>query len=234
MRKIQRHLARWVGYLPQDSGLPGNMSPREYLTWYAALYDVEPAIREDRVDDLLDEVGLEEKSDDRIKALSGGMRQRVAVARTLLRLPPVIIVDEPTIGLDPRERIRFRNLLSRLARDRIVLMSTHVVEDVAVACERVLVIARGGLIYDGATDALAEFASGSVWELRRPATDVLELPAGAVHVEEKPAADGTIVHRILAANAPAADAAAVDASLEDGYMWLLEQEKTGSRVSTAT
>ena len=124
--KVQRTLAQWVGYLPQDAGLPGGLSAREYLTYFAALYDLPPAVRPERVEHLLAEVGLAEKADDKIKELSGGMRQRVAVARTLLRLPPVIIVDEPTVGLDPRERIRFRNLLSRLASDRIVLFSTHV------------------------------------------------------------------------------------------------------------
>tara|TARA_Y100000031_G_scaffold34279_1_gene38317 strand:- start:1005 stop:5798 length:4794 start_codon:yes stop_codon:yes gene_type:complete len=221
MRKLQRYLARWVGYLPQDAGLPASMSAREYLTWYAALYDLPHDIRGQRVEDLLGEVGLAEKADDRIKSLSGGMRQRVAVARTLLRLPPVIIVDEPTAGLDPRERIRFRNLLSRLARDRIVLMSTHVVEDVAVACDRVLVMARGQLIFDGRIDALASAAKGCVWEMRTPPDTELQLPTGASHTEEKPAADGSIVHRILAARQPTDSARPLDATLEDGYIWLL-------------
>ena len=166
LRVIQRYLARWVGYLPQDAGLPGGMTAREYLTYFAALYDLPRDVRRQRVESLLEEVGLTEKTDEPIKALSGGMRQRVAVARTLLRLPPVIIVDEPTVGLDPRERIRFRNLLSRLARDRIVLFSTHVVEDVEVACQRVLVLARGRLLFDGEPGALADTASGRVWELR--------------------------------------------------------------------
>ncbi len=221
LRKIQRYLARWVGYLPQDAGLPAGMSPREYLTWFAALYDLSPDNRKQRVDDLLQEVGLADKADDGIKSLSGGMRQRVAVARTLLRLPPVIIVDEPTAGLDPRERIRFRNLLSRLARDRIVLMSTHVVEDVAVACERVLVMAQGRLIFDGRIDALASVARGCVWEMRTPPDTELQLPVDANHTEEKPTADGSIVHRVLAAHKPAGSAQPLNATLEDGYIWLL-------------
>lgn len=223
LRRIQRYLARWVGYLPQDAGLPASMSAREYLTWFAALYDLSPDIRKQRVEGLLEEVGLADKADDRIKSLSGGMRQRVAVARTLLRLPPVIVVDEPTAGLDPRERIRFRNLLSRLARDRIVLMSTHVVEDVAVACERVLVMAHGQLVFDGRIDALANAARGCVWEMRTPPDTDLQLPANAKHTEEKPAADGTIVHRILAAHKPSDSAEPLDATLEDGYIWLLDR-----------
>jgi multidrug efflux pump subunit AcrB/ABC-type multidrug transport system ATPase subunit len=223
LSKIQRHLARWVGYLPQDAGLPEGMSPKEYLTWYAALYDIPPDIREQRVDSLLEEVGLAEKTNERIKALSGGMRQRVAVARTLLRLPPVIIVDEPTVGLDPRERIRFRNLLSRLARDRIVLMSTHVVEDVAVACDRVLVFSKGELVFDGGTDTLADTANGHVWEVRKRPDDAMSLPQGSIHTHETPAADGSVIHRIIAEHSPDETAQSLDATLEDGYMWLLSK-----------
>jgi multidrug efflux pump subunit AcrB/ABC-type multidrug transport system ATPase subunit len=221
LRAIQRHLARWVGYLPQDAGLPGGLTPREYLSYFAALYDLPREIRRERVESLIEEVGLTEKINEPIKALSGGMRQRVAVARTLLRLPPVIIVDEPTVGLDPRERIRFRNLLTRLARDRIVLFSTHVVEDVAVACERVLVLARGRLVFDGEPHALADAAHGRVWEVRAAADVELTLPAGAIRAETTPAPDGTAVHRILCAERPAGAARPLDAALEDGYLWLL-------------
>jgi len=152
----------------------------------------------------------------------------VAVARTLLRLPPVIIVDEPTVGLDPRERIRFRNLLSRLARDRIVLMSTHVVEDVAVACERVLVIARGELIFDGGTSELASAADGCVWELRTAIDQELRLPDDANHTEERPTADGTVVHRVLSTERPGENATPLAATLEDGYIWLLDHGAAGS------
>ena len=223
LRAIQRYLARWVGYLPQDAGLPGGLTPREYLSYFAALYDLPRHVRRERVENLLEEVGLTAKTDEPIKALSGGMRQRVAVARTLLRLPPVIIVDEPTVGLDPRERIRFRNLLSRLGRDRIVLFSTHVVEDVAVACERVLVLVRGRLLFDGEPGELAATASGRVWELRTEPSATLDLPAGAIRVEETPAADGSAVHRILAAESPDETARPLEAGLEDGYLWLLSE-----------
>jgi multidrug efflux pump subunit AcrB/ABC-type multidrug transport system ATPase subunit len=220
MKKIQRYLANWVGYLPQDAGIPGGMTGREYLTYFAALYDIPQDERTDRVVMLLDEVGLTEKADDPINSLSGGMRQRVAVARTLLRLPPIIIVDEPTVGLDPRERIRFRNLLSRLAQDRIVLFSTHVVEDVAVACDRVLVFARGRLVFDGDPATLSSFAERRVWKVRAAPGEVPDLPEGAIPAEESPAADGSVEHRVLAATQPAG-AEPMDASLEDGYMWLL-------------
>ena len=232
LHKIQRHLARWVGYLPQDAGLPEGMSPREYLTWYAALYDIPTNIRTQRVNELLQETGLSDKTDDKIKSLSGGMRQRVAVARTLLRLPPVIIVDEPTVGLDPRERIRFRTLLSRLARDRIVLISTHVVEDVAIACDRVLVISEGHLVFDGGTDALADSATGRVWEMRTKADEKIALPEGSIRTHETPAADGSIVHRIIATGKPDDAAKLLQSTLEDGYMWLISGNTGARRITT--
>jgi ABC-type multidrug transport system ATPase subunit len=221
MHKIQRYLARWVGYLPQDAGMPGGMSGREYLSYFAALYDLPRHIRKERVTTLLDEVGLSEKADTPIDSLSGGMRQRVAVARTLLRLPPIIIVDEPTVGLDPRERIRFRNLLSRLAQDRIVLFSTHVVEDVAVACDRVLVFARVSLVFDGDPVGLSSFAENRVWQVRAEPGERPVLPADAIPAEETPSQDGAVVHRILSASKPGDDAQSIPATLEDGYMWLL-------------
>ena len=227
LKAIQRVLARWVGYLPQDAGMPGGLSAREYLSYFAALYDLPPEIRVERVASLLDEVGLGDKADDKIRALSGGMRQRVAVARTLLRLPPVIIVDEPTVGLDPRERIRFRNLLGRLAEDRIVLFSTHVVEDVAVACERVLVLAAGRLVFDGKPAALADAAVGKVWQVRSALADEFVLPDGAILAEEAPAADGTVLRRVIAEVPPTPGATALPASLEDGYLVLIAAPKRG-------
>lgn len=220
LAKVQRVLAQWVGYLPQDAGMPGGFSAREYLMYFAALYNLPSEERKQRVESLLREVGLEGRADDQIKSLSGGMRQRVAVARTLLRLPPVVIVDEPTVGLDPRERIRFRNLLARLARDRIVLFSTHVVEDVAVACERVLVMANGRLVFDGKPEALADIAEGKVWELRQPTEQPFVAAEGAILAEESPLADA-VVRRIVAATPPAADATPAPARLEDGYLWLI-------------
>ena len=228
---IQRYLAHWVGYLPQDAGLPTSSTAQEYLSYYAALYDVPRDIRQQRVAELLREVGLGEKIDAPIGSLSGGMRQRVAVARTLLRLPPVIVVDEPTVGLDPRERIRFRSLLGRLAQERIVLFSTHVVEDVAAACDRVLVIAEGHLVFDGEPAALARSAQGYVWEISVPPDETLMLPDGVIHVEENLSALGTLVrHKVLAESLPDPRATPLDPSLEDGYMWLVASARKREEI----
>lgn len=221
IKLLRKHLARWIGYLPQDSGLPAGSTPKAYLMYYAGLYEIPVVDREERVDGLLREVGLEEKQDDAIGSLSGGMRQRVAVARTLLRLPPIIIVDEPTVGLDPRERIRFRNLLSRLAQNRIVLFSTHVVDDVAVACDRVLVLANNEKQFDGAPSELSTYAEEKVWTVEQSESDAFELPDGAILVNETPTGGGQVRRRILANEPPSRDATRVNSNLEDGYLWLI-------------
>lgn len=221
LARLRRRLAHWVGYLPQDFGLPDDLSAREYLEFYALLYGLAPeGVRRLRVNSLLAEVGLAARADDRIGNYSGGMRQRVAVARTLLRLPAVIIVDEPTVGLDPRERIRFRNLLSRLAAGRIVLFSTHVVEDVAVACERVIVLAGGRVVFDGPVTGLIERARGRVWEVSTAPGEELELPAGARMVEQVPWPGGVFRARVLCEESPHPAAIPAEPTLEDGYLLL--------------
>jgi ABC-type multidrug transport system ATPase subunit len=221
-RRAGQYLSRWIGYLPQEFGLPDHLTAAEYLDYFALLYEVgDRQTRRERVDQLLAEVGLSERRDDKIGGYSGGMRQRVAVARTLLRQPPIIIVDEPTVGLDPRERIRFRNLLSRLAEGRVVLFSTHVVEDVAVSCERVIVMRAGRIIYDGKPAELARIAEGRIWEIHVPVAEHIALPADSRLVDEVPAAGGGMRMRVLCAKRPHAQAKAIEPVIEDGYLQLV-------------
>ena len=221
--RLRKYLARWIGYLPQDFGLPGDLTAREYLEYFALLYEIRPEQeRKERVQRLIEEVGLAEKADQKIGGFSGGQRQRVAVARTLLRLPPIIIVDEPTVGLDPRERIRFRNLLAKLSEGRVVLFSTHVVEDVEVACERVIVMAGGRKVFDGEPSRLSEVADGKVWELRLLPDEVENLSRQAIVADEVPELSGTVRLRVLSDVAPDPSATALPPSLEDGYLWLVE------------
>jgi ABC-type multidrug transport system ATPase subunit len=220
LKKLRRYLARYMGYLPQDFGLPEDLTAREYLEYYALLYELRPAAaRQTRIETLLKEVGLAERADEKIGGFSGGMRQRVAVARTLLRLPPIIIVDEPTVGLDPRERIRFRNLLARLSEGRIVLFSTHVVEDVEVACERVIVMARGSVVFDGPPPELAHAAQGKVWTANLDHPD--NMPDGVMLVDQVPLASGASRCRMLSREQPHPEATPTAPSLEDGYLWLV-------------
>lgn len=221
-RQLAGNIGALIGYLPQEFGLPDHMTAREYLDYFAILYKVgDAAEREERVEKLLTDVGLDRKQHEKIKGYSGGQRQRVAVARTLLREPPIIIVDEPTVGLDPRERIRFRNLLSKLAKGRVVLFSTHVVEDVAVSCERVVVLKRGQLVYDGDAEDLSDYAEGRVWEFLAAESDSPRIESQCKIITQVPAENNLVRFRVLSAVSPAENAEAVQPNLEDGYLQLL-------------
>jgi len=221
-RNVAHYVSRWIGYLPQEFGLPDHLTAREYLDYYALLYEVgNKEERRQRVDDLLRAVGLGDRMNEKISGYSGGMRQRVAVARTLLRQPPIIIVDEPTVGLDPRERIRFRNLLSRLAEGRVILFSTHVVEDVAVSCQRVIVFSKGRICYDGQPGELAQLAAGKAWEVRLPAGESATMVEGSKIVDQVPEADGGVRMRVLSRSQPHANARLIEPLIEDGYLSLV-------------
>jgi ABC-type multidrug transport system ATPase subunit len=223
-RVVGHYVSRWIGYLPQEFGLPDHLTAEQYLQYFALLYQVgDRAERNRRVDSLLKDVGLSERRHDQIGGFSGGMRQRVAVARTLLREPPIIIVDEPTVGLDPRERIRFRNLLSKLAEGRVVLFSTHVVEDVAVSCRRVIVMTAGRICYDGVPADLAQVAEGRIWEIRQLPGRPVELPEGCKLVDEVPDSGGGTRLRVLCAVRPHEQAEPVVPGIEDGYLQLMNQ-----------
>lgn len=223
-RKIGHKLAKLIGYLPQEFGLPDHLTAREYLNYFALLYEVgTQSERELRVSELLEDVGLAQNQNQKISSYSGGMRQRVAIARTLLLHPPFIIVDEPTAGLDPRERIRFRNLLAKLAKKRVVLFSTHVVEDVEAACDRVIVLKSGSIVFDGKPEKLAELAKNKIWQVILPPLQVNQFGKQHNIVNQLLNQDNKINLRILADDKPHQQANVVESSLEDGYFQLFNE-----------
>jgi ABC-2 type transport system ATP-binding protein len=208
---------RVLGYLPQDLGVYPDLTAREFLDYLALLKGIDHRpTRRRRVGELLEVVSLGEAADRRLRGFSGGMRRRVGIAQALLADPKLLIVDEPTAGLDPEERIRFRTLLSHLAGNRTVLLSTHIVEDIAQTCHELAVLARGRLVFRGTVTALAEHARGHVWSLDTtgPApsdgTIVSALPHG-----------GGMRYRVVAADPPAGAAEPVEPTLEDGYLALV-------------
>jgi len=224
-RKMGDRVSELIGYLPQEFGLYDHFTAREYLNYFALLYRVGDKFeRKQRVEELLKEVGLEKRQHEKISAFSGGMRQRIAVARTLLRLPSIIIVDEPTVGLDPRERIRFRNLLAKLAQKRLVLFSTHVVEDVEVSCQRVIVLRNGKLAYDGIPQDLADKARGKTWLLKVPESKVFEVESSYKVVTQINEGGGIVSMRVLSNDVPKFNAKQEIPTLEDGYLQLFNGE----------
>lgn len=168
-------------------------------------------------------VGLEMESRKRVGKFSGGMKRRLGIAQALLGDPQVLIVDEPTVGLDPEERIRFRNLLADISGDRIVLLSTHIVGDLENTCDRLAVLKRGSMIFTGQLESLIQLADGQVWQLELPRTEYesvrRELKASSLRLTEKSA-----VLRVVSPENPFGKGVAVEPTMEDGYLCLMGGE----------
>lgn len=211
----RRAVKKSLGYLPQDIEPYPNLTPGEFLDYVGILKGMDSRTeRRRQAEDLIGQVGLADARNRRIGGFSGGMRRRVGIAQALMGDPQLLIVDEPTAGLDPEERMRFRTLLSRLGQDRTVILSTHILDDVAQTCSYVCVLRSGTVRYDGATEGLIDAARGRTW-LTGP---VPAPPANGMVVNATTAAGGTR-YRVIADTAPQ-DAEPVDPTLEDGYMAL--------------
>lgn len=217
-RKVKARL----GYLPQELGLYPDLTARQFIDYMAILKNVNDAARRKaRVQEVLAMVGLTEVADRKIKSYSGGMKRRVGIAQALVNDPKVLIVDEPTAGLDPEERIRFRNLLVNLATDRIVLLSTHIVGDIGQTCQEMAVLNEGKLRYQGTPMALTALAMGHVWGITRADGSK---PDGALTVVSTQHMPDGVKYRVVGPDAAAyPDAITETPSLEDGYMWLMKQ-----------
>jgi multidrug efflux pump subunit AcrB/ABC-type multidrug transport system ATPase subunit len=218
-----------IGYLPQEFGTYENMTAREFLDYQAILKGLTDAGERRRmVDYVLGAVHMEESADRKIGSFSGGMKQRIGIAEILLHLPRILVVDEPTAGLDPRERIRFRNLLVELSRDRVVIFSTHIIEDIYSSCNRVAVLDRGRLLYLDDPARMTQIAEGRVWSFTVAPREFESVRREHLVVHHM--RDGSAIRvRCLAASAPVPGASPARPTLEDAYLWLLR--KAGSKAA---
>ena len=209
---------RVLGYLPQDFGVYPNLTASEFLEYLAAAKGLEARAARVRIAELLELVNLTDVARRPLGGYSGGMRQRVGIAQALLNDPELLIVDEPTAGLDPEERMRFRNLLSELSGERIVILSTHIVSDVEAVATRIALIAHGRLVAYDTPEALLRGAQGKAWEWVI-ASDALAA-VKAAHRVSSTLRRGDGVHvRIVSETSPGAGAERVEATLEDAYLW---------------
>jgi ABC-type multidrug transport system ATPase subunit len=198
------------------------MSAWEFLEYQSILKGIKDAkTRTDRMEYVLKNVHMFERRNDKIGSFSGGMKQRIGIAQILLNLPRILVVDEPTAGLDPRERIRFRNLLVELSRERIVIFSTHIIEDISSSCNQVAVVNRGDLKYFGTPNAMVKIGEGFVWQTVIPASEFDEFAKGQLIVHHMRDGD-SIKARCLAKTKPTEDAVNVPPHLEDSYLCLLK------------
>jgi ABC-2 type transport system ATP-binding protein len=209
-----------LGYLPQELGLYPDLTARQFVDYIAILKQlVDPDRRRRRVAEMLDLVGLSAAADRRLKGFSGGMKRRVGIAQALVSDPRVLIVDEPTAGLDPEERIHFRNLLVELAGERIVLLSTHIVEDIGQTCRDLAVLDHGQVIFRGSPSDLIAAARDHVWQIL--AADGRKPDSGLAVVSTLHLAEG-VQYRVVGDGADTyAEARPVQPGLEDGYVWLM-------------
>ena len=221
-----------LGYLPQNFGYYPDFSARDFMLYMASLKGIRGRAASRKVRELLEIVGLSEVSGQKIRAFSGGMKQRLGIAQAVLNNPKVLVLDEPTAGLDPKERIRFRNLISDLSRDKIVILSTHIVSDVEYIADQILMMKKGRLILSGHPAELVERASVMAW--------MLTVPEEAVGFYERNACICNLRHtekgvelRIVADEKPAPEAVSVPTNLEDLYLFYFAEELSGASSDSA-
>ncbi|SHN46487.1 ABC transporter ATP-binding protein [Cryptosporangium aurantiacum] len=210
-------LRRTLGYLPQDFGVHPHLTAREFLSYLAAVKGLSARSARIRIPELLELVNLTGAAKRPLGGYSGGMLRRVGIAQALLTDPRVVVVDEPTAGLDPQERVRFRTLLSDLAADRVVVLSTHIVSDLETVTDDVAVLVGGRLVHRGGLDRLLDAVAGQVWELTIDPAEVPRFQAGQRVTRLVRAASGVRV-RLLAPEPPDSRARPVDPDLEDAYL----------------
>lgn len=207
-----------LGYLPQDFGYYPNYTAMEFMLYMAALKGIPRNIAVKRIKKLLTTVDLNHVASKRIRTFSGGMKQRVGIAQALLNNPKVLILDEPTAGLDPKERVRFRNLLSEHAGDKIVILSTHIVSDIEAIADEVLLMKKGRIVQRGTVPELVQKAQGRVWELAVSPREAQMWQAQAT-VANLRHEGNHVVLRIVSDKMPSQSAVPCSASLEDLYLY---------------
>lgn len=213
-----------LGYLPQEFGFYPEFTVQDYLEYMAALKGLPRAEAARQIDALLERVSLAEVRRKKIVKLSGGMKRRVGIAQALLNDPEILILDEPTAGLDPGERVRFRNLLSEFAQERIVLISTHIVSDVEYIAAENAVMKDGKIIAVDTTEGLVQQIEGKVWQGSAPAGELprWEHCLQVVNLRNEP--DGTVTLRYLAEAPQLPGSTPARPKLEDLYLWLFPEE----------
>ena len=212
------------GYLPQDFSMYGNMNAYEALDYLATLSGMKKSERKTKVPELLEKVNLLEQRKTQVKAMSGGMKRRLGIAQSMIHDPKVIIVDEPTAGLDPEERVRFRNLLCEIAKDRIVLLSTHIVGDIEATCEEIAVLNQGEIVFRGTVRELLKLVENKVYTLEI-STSELDMMKERYLVTGILTSGSLAKVKLIADEKPFESATLCSADVEDAYMYLMKQQE---------
>lgn len=216
-----RAVRKITGYLPQEFSMYPNMTLYEAMDYLGVLSGLAKAERRQRIPELLERVNLQDCRKKKVKELSGGMKRRLGIAQAVLHDPKVLIVDEPTAGLDPEERVRFRNLLCETAEERIVILSTHIVGDIEATCENIAVLDQGEIIYQGTVSRLIQQAEGSVYQAEISKRELEDLKRQCT-VTSMLTLGNNVMVRFLSKEKPFASAKPCAAGVEDAYMYLMQ------------
>lgn len=215
-------IQKQIGYLPQELEVYPSLTVRDSLEYLGRMSGIPKNICKDRIDYYLEKTGLIDKQNKKNKQLSGGMKRRVGLVQALLNEPPILIVDEPTTGLDPEERIKIRNLLVDFGETRTVIFSTHVIEDIASTCNKLGIMQKGNLIFNGEISELLRNAENHVWNcLITNEKEILELSRYAT-ISSKQYVNGNIMTKIISEEKPRIDCIRAEVTLEDAYLYMMK------------
>jgi len=214
-----------LGYLPQDFGFYPEFTVKDYLLYIATIKGVRPVVARKRTNELISKVGLAKVADKKLKKLSGGMKRRAGIAQAMLNNPKILILDEPTAGLDPNERIRFRNLISELSEERLVLLSTHIVSDIEYIANEILMMKDGAIVNKGTLDEIINTMPEKVWNCLVPQQAVSSITK-RYKVSNIKSDNHGVDLRIISAEKPCETAVCVSPSLEDVFLYYFG-EKVG-------
>ena len=212
-----------LGYLPQKFGYYPNFTAWDFLMYMAALKGISRNRAKVRIEELLEAVNLKGAEKKKIAAFSGGMKQRLGIAQALLNNPKLLVLDEPTAGLDPKERVKFRNMISRLGKDRIVLLSTHIVSDVEYIADEILLMKEGSILHEGSLPEILKPIEGKVWECRVNSSEEAQILEQYAVVNMREESQGTLL-RVVGEERPSENAVSVEATLEDLYLYYFAGE----------
>ena len=224
--KNKREIRQIMGYLPQEFAFYPSMTVYSALDYLGILAEIPKQSRKERINELLKQVNLEKEKNKRFKNLSGGMKRRFGIAQALLNNPKILIIDEPTAGLDPEERLRFYNLLSELAKERIILLSTHIASDIEATCSKVAILCAGRVIFHGSISALLKIGQGKVYitTLSHKELDEFKKRYHIISIFQN---GDDISCRFLSDEIPARKVTPCEVTVEDCYLYLLSQYKKG-------
>ncbi len=215
--KMEGEYRKLLGYLPQDFGFYPEFRVKDYLLYIAGLKGIRQTVAKKRVKELLEQVGLSKAANKKMKKLSGGMKRRAGIAQAMLNHPKILILDEPTAGLDPTERVRFRNLISELSKERIVLLSTHIVSDVEYIANEIWLMKDGKMVQQGSLDRIVDAMPEKVWSLTAAQPEASKLMK-QYKVSNMKAEKGMITLRVISRKPPLENAKLVSPTLEDVFL----------------